>query len=371
MENGLSLRLHRAFLSYPAGQEVHTAASGRVESLHELFLDIEDRASGLLGQGEVRANIAFITGTPEAEVTPGVISLLERCDLSGSLDAFAASFAEQRAQAPRISQALVENALADLFARRAGLSVAEYLGGSWSDGVACNQCVFWGSDEAMRANAALYYRSGFRKIKLRVGIGSIEQDEARLGWLRSTYGDAVELALDANGAWRADEALAAIDRLRHHGVAYVEQPTRIGDWPALERVARECGLPVMIDEGLRTPEDVERTCALGGLVSAHLKIAKAGGVAALVAIGRAFDRHGVRYVVGQMNEGGLATAVAVHAAMALSPSFGELYGAMGILDDPAPGVTYHAGKVFVPYGTGVGLRARHGPATLIWRGGAS
>lgn len=362
----LALRLYEADLRYPAGQEVHTAASGRIAALHELFLEIEDRDAGLTGAGEVRTNIAFITGTPEEEVRPGVIALCHGLDLSDATR-LALSFNRLRRDAPKICCALLDNALVDLEARRRNQSASAYLGGKWRcDGVACNNCVFWGTDADMQANLARYVALGFRKIKLRVGVGTLEDDLRRLSWIRGAYGESVALAIDANGAWTADAALSAIDRMRRFDIEYVEQPTAKGDWPALERVAGACGLPVMIDEGLQDEADVARVCANQGRIAAHLKIAKAGGVSKLVEIGRRFDREGVPYVVGQMNEGGIATAIAVAAAMALSPLIGELYGALGIADDPGAGVTYADGRVFVPAGPGIGVALQRDRVRRLW-----
>jgi L-alanine-DL-glutamate epimerase-like enolase superfamily enzyme len=318
----LRLRLYEAHLRYPAGQEVHTAASGRIAALHEIVLEIEDREAGMTGVGEVRANAAFITGTPSENVVPGVIALCRLLDMS-SAENLAASFVEHAPPVPKICRALVDNALVDLLARRAGLAAAAFLGGAWQpQGLACNNCVFWGSDVDMAANLGRYIAHGFRKIKLRVGVGTLEDDERRLAFLRRRGGGELELSLDANGAWSADQALAALDRLRRYGPTYIEQPTHKGDWRALERVARDGGMLVMIDEGLQEEDDVVRVCANAGRIAAHLKICKAGGVRPLLEIGRRFDRAGVRYVMGQMNEGTIATAIAVHAGMALSPLVG-------------------------------------------------
>jgi L-alanine-DL-glutamate epimerase-like enolase superfamily enzyme len=362
----LVLRLYEAYLRYPAGQEVHTAASGRIAALHELFLEIEDREAGLIGVGEVRANIAFITGTPEEEVRPGVVSLCRRLDLTDAA-ALAVSFDRLRLDAPKICCALVDNALVDLEARRLDQSAAAYLGGEWrADGVACNNCVFWGSDADMEANLARYVALGFGKIKLRVGVTTLDDDVRRLSWVRGAYGRTLKLSIDANGAWSPDQALLAIDRMRKFDLEYVEQPTVMGDWPALERVATACGLPVMIDEGLQDDADVARVCANQGRIAAHLKIVKAGGVSKLVEIGRRFDRHGVPYVVGQMNEGAIATAVAVEAGMALSPRIGELYGALGIENDAGAGVVYERGRVCVPAGPGIGVALRRDRVRLLW-----
>lgn len=368
--NHFHLRLFEGFLRYPHGQEVHTAASGRIGALHELFLVIDDLETGLTGQGEVRANIAFITGTPEREVAPKAIELLTRIADAQSAVELQERFDQARGGIPKISQALVENALVDLEARRRGIPMAEHLGGEWKAGIPCNECVFWGTDEDMQVNAASYLAQDFTKIKVRVGIGTIEDDLRRVRWLRDRYGDRIALAIDANGAWDAETALRHIEQLARFDLQYVEQPTHKGDWEALERVAKKCGLEVMIDEGLQTMDDVNRVCANEGRISAHLKIAKAGGVAALVAIGRRFDEQGVAYVVGQMNEGGLATAAAVQAAMALSPRLGELYGALGIENDPCAGVTYRDGRVAVPQGPGTGVSFRPEGLTHLWESNA-
>lgn len=359
-------KVYEAFLVYPPGQEVHTAASGHVAALHEVFAEIEDRETGLLGVGEVRANIAFITGTPEAEVAPRVIALLQMLAGSPTHPALASGFADIRDRFPKISQAVVENALVDLEAKRRGVTASDLLGGTWRASLPCNQCVFWGTDEAMEVNFDSYLAQGFRKVKLRVGIGTIDDDVRRLRWMRERAGPTLDLSVDANGAWSADMALANIDRLRRFNITYVEQPTRKGDWDGLERVARESGIDVMIDEGLQTDDDVARVCANKGRISAHLKIAKAGGAAALVAIGRRFDRNGVSYVMGQMNEGALATAIAVQAGMALKPRVGELYGALGILNDPGDGVTYGPGSVSVARRPGAGSNLRYDRLSLLW-----
>jgi L-alanine-DL-glutamate epimerase-like enolase superfamily enzyme len=362
----LALRLYEAYLRYPPGQEVHTAASGRITALHEVFLEIEDRDAKLTGVGEVRANIAFITGTEEDDVLPGVLDLCRRLDLTDP-NALAVSFDRLRGGAPKICCAVVDNAVCDLEARRHRLPAASYLGGQWvPDGVACNNCVFWGEDADMQSNLARYVALGFGHIKLRVGVGTLEDDLRRLAWMREAYGPALAISIDANGAWNADQALFAIDRMRRFDLEYVEQPTVKGDWPALERVATACGLLVMIDEGLRDDADVERVCANGGRIAAHLKIAKAGGVSRMVQIGRRLDRHGAPYVVGQMNEGAIATAVAVHAAMALSPRIGELYGALGIENDAGTGVIYEHGRVSLPEGHGIGVTLRRDGARLLW-----
>lgn len=356
MEGALRLRLSEAFLTYPAGQEIHTAASGRIAALHEVFLEIEDRDTGITAAGEVRANIAFITGTPNDAVVPAAMALVEDISRSAQSAEELAMYVSERCQFyPKIAQALVDNTLVDLEAKRAGVPACEILGGSFQDAIPCNECIFWGDDESMKRNIAFYRNAGFSKIKVRVGVGSLEDDLRRLAYLRNTYGDTIQLCIDANGAWTADEALHAVAAFARFDLDYVEQPTIAGDWEALNRVARESGHCIVIDEGLQTDADVERLCKADGNMVAHLKIAKAGGVRPMVDIGRRLHAAGIRCIAGQMNEGVTATAIAVHAAMALDPLVGELYGARGIQDDPCSGVVYDRGQVSIPHAPGIGV----------------
>ncbi len=60
-------------------------------------------------------------------------------------------------------------------------------------------------------------------------------------------------------------------------------------------------------------------------------------------------------MIGQMNEGAAATAAALHVACATSPDFAELYGADGLIDDPASGVSYAAGTVRASHASGLGV----------------
>jgi L-alanine-DL-glutamate epimerase-like enolase superfamily enzyme len=360
-----TIALSEAHLVYPAGEEIHTAASGHVQALHEFYLRIENGA-GQVGIGEIRANVAFISHTPEEQVAPGILALVRGIDWSWPWPEILQNLSTLSAGVPKISRAAVENALVDGIARARNVTAAEFLGGAWRDGVECNQCVFWGTDENMRVNAERYIAQGFRSIKLRIGIGSLERDYARLAWLRESFGTSLHLAVDANGAWTLEQAKAAIARLRPIGFDYIEQPTTPGDWGALEALARETDVSIMLDEGLQSWADVERLCANAGRVSAHLKIVKAGGAVEMVKIGRMLSKHGVPYVVGQMNEGALATAIAIHCAMALDPMIGELYGALGILNDPATGVRYEKGKACVGRGPGTGVEFDPSKTNDLW-----
>ena len=107
------------------------------------------------------------------------------------------------------------------------------------------------------------------------------------------------------------------------------------------------------------PDDVTRAIdgfeAAGKRLWAHLKLIKTGGITPALDAVRRLEAAGVPYMIGQMNEGGLATAAAAHLALASSPVAAELYGADGLIDDPAAGLTYADGRITVPSAPGLGL----------------
>ena len=71
-------------------------------------------------------------------------------------------------------------------------------------------------------------------------------------------------------------------------------------------------------------------------------------------------------MIGQMNEGAMATAITAHCVMALKPRYAELYGCYGLLDDVAQGVTYGNGNVVLPRGPGLGMTFDAARCRTVW-----
>lgn len=360
-----TLRLHAADLNYPRELQVHTAASGLVTSLSARYLVIE-RSDGFNGAGEVRANISYLSHIPESAVDPAIIDLCRRLPWGAPPEEILAAVQGLNASVPHVASAGLENALIEGMARRDGVPVAQYLGGEWRAGVETNQCLFWSPDETFDRLTTRFLKEGFRQIKVRIAIGAFEQDVARLRRLREAAGPSVSIAVDANGAWNADEAIARLRVLESIGLSYVEQPTTAGDWPAFRKALAATAIPLMVDEGLASDADVDELCTIGERALAHLKIVKLGGPSQVVAAMKRFRDAGVGVMIGQMNEGALATAITAHCVMALKPRYAELYGCYGLLDDVTPGVSYAGGQIRTPSGPGLGTMFDASRCRLVW-----
>ena len=359
------IRLLSARLHYEPDIRVFTAASGPIDALHELYLVLE-RDDGLRGCAEVRANITFLTKIPEERVAPAIRALVEEITWSAppedSLDRVLALAPGH----PPIARAIVESALVDAIARRDGVPVATVLGGDWRGPIETNSCLMLGSDEVFDRLSERFVGEGFRFLKVRLGLDQFDRDLARVTRLHERFGERIRLSADANGAWSPETAISYLRRLEKFGLEYIEQPTPPGDWDAFCRVGESTSIPLMLDEGLRSDEDVEQLARLGGPYLAHLKIVKLGGPLAVVAIARRLRSAGVGMMMGQMNEGAMATALALHCAMAVQPDHNELYGCYGLIDDPTSGLSFDKAQVKVANRPGLGVDFDESWTAVVW-----
>lgn len=114
-----------------------------------------------------------------------------------------------------------------------------------------NGLVWMDTPEAMLEEALGKIRQGYRCIKLKVGSVDFDSECSILGQIRKKhgYGD-LQIRLDANGAFAADEALNKLDALSRFKIHSIEQPVKTNQWEAMANICRESKVPVALDEEL-------------------------------------------------------------------------------------------------------------------------
>ena len=298
------------------------------------------------GRGEA-APLEPYDGVPLRRVREALeayVPILERVgELEGSaiLDA-CRSIAE-------IPQALaaVDLALWDRAGRREGRPVAELLTDAPAREVPVN-AVIGAEDRAGAASAAAEaVRSGFGCLKLKVGIGD---DAGRVAAVRAVAGPAVELRLDANGAWSVEQAIASIEALAPAGLELVEEP--VHGVHALRQVRRAVPTRIAMDETAAEP---------GALMSAAadavcLKLSRCGGISGLLAAAELVRATGAEPYVASTFDGPLGIAAAVHAAAALSPLPACGLATLALFEgEAAASLAVVDGAITVPEGPGLGV----------------
>jgi L-alanine-DL-glutamate epimerase-like enolase superfamily enzyme len=99
---------------------------------------------------------------------------------------------------------------------------------------------------------------GLPGVKVKIGKRDPAEDEARVRAVRRLIGEKVDLMLDANMAWSADEALERGRRLEQFNLHWYEEPTIPEDVAGHARLARELSVPIAIGESLHSPHEFRR-----------------------------------------------------------------------------------------------------------------
>lgn len=144
---------------------------------------------------------------------------------------------------------------------------------------------------------------GCRVIKLKVGALPFDVEMELLATLRQRWPvGAVELRLDANGAWQPATALDRLQRLAELQVALVEQPIRPGQPEAMAALCADSPVPIALDEELIAATDPARL--LEAIRPQHivLKPSLLGGLAVCQQWIDAAQRLGVQWWINSLLE---------------------------------------------------------------------
>jgi 3,6-anhydro-L-galactonate cycloisomerase len=99
---------------------------------------------------------------------------------------------------------------------------------------------------------------GLPGVKVKIGKREAREDEARVAAVRKLIGERIDLMVDANMAWSADEALERGRRLEQFGLYWYEEPVIPEDVAGHARLARELAVPIAVGESLHSPHEFRR-----------------------------------------------------------------------------------------------------------------
>ena len=327
--------------------------------------------AGRVGLGE-----ASVTSVWSGETQAGTAALVEQelAPLIVGADPFDLEWVSHRMDrvvfGNSFAKGAVEMALLDLQGQALGVPVYRLLGGLASGGceppddpgIRLKFVVGAVEPELAARRAQGMVERGWRAIKVKVGRHDHPRaDVERLRAVRDAIGPGTWLSVDANGGYTVDQAVWAAGRFEKLDVALFEQPTRRGDHAAMAEVRRRCGLPVMADESVFTPQDAWEALRAGAADVLSLYPGKHGGVRAAQAIARMAEAAGVPCTIGSNLEREVATAAMAHVTVC-TPNLqcerfpGDLIGPL-YFEAPlcrAP-LRYEADRLFVPEGPGLGV----------------
>ena len=149
---------------------------------------------------------------------------------------------------------------------------------------------------------------GFHQVKVKVGIAG-QDDAKRLAIIRSRVGKAMDLRVDANEAWTAEDAVAKIHALEAFGITSVEQPIPHEAVEALATIRKQIHTPIMLDESLCGEVDAERAIRGGWCDLFNIRLSKCGGFIPSLRLAQLAVRNGLGYQLGcQVGETAILSA---------------------------------------------------------------
>ena len=254
----------------------------------------------------------------------------------------------------RMAKAALENAVWDLAAQRAGVSLAEMLGGTRKT-IACGVSIgIQPSVEKLEEVVAKEIAAGYQRIKLKCKPG---WDTKIFQAVRERWPE-ILLSCDANSAYRMKdmEHIATWDEF---GLLMIEQPLWYDDFYFHSMLQKRIETAICLDESIRNRRDALAAIDMGSCRIINIKVGRVGGFSEAIAVHNAAEERGVPVWCGGMLETGIGRAHNI--ALSSLPNFslpGDVsassrYWERDIIEPPV--TVSGAGEITVPTGVGSGF----------------
>lgn len=269
----------------------------------------------------------------------------------------------ERFPAESNARCAVEMAFLDLYTRRTGVTIGEFLGGTLADSQSLNAWVGFDDPDVMADEARDWVDRGFDSLKIKLN-GDRDTDVERIRTVCEAIGDDAGVRADANCAYRdVDAAIEVAHAVEEYSLSHLEQPIPKDDVRGLKRLTESTSVPIMADECLTDVTRVRQVLEEAAADRLKLKILRLGGIDATRTALDLAEVHGVQCVIGH----GFCLSPAASAEIQLTLSHGNVYtpvetvGPLKTIDEPfEPCLDMRHGRVTVPDEPGIGLELDDG-----------
>jgi len=114
-----------------------------------------------------------------------------------------------------------------------------------------NGLVWMGDEGFMKRQIETKIAEGFRCIKLKIGAIDFEKELDLLRFIRANFNEeAIEIRVDANGAFDSNEALVKLNQLAGFKLHSIEQPIQKNNTDMMSALCKSTPIPIALDEEL-------------------------------------------------------------------------------------------------------------------------
>lgn len=141
--------------------------------------------------------------------------------------------------------------------------------------IAINGLIWMGDEGFMLEQIQQKLEEGFSCLKMKIGALDFKTELSLLESIRKKYSqEQIELRVDANGAFKTEEALEKLNMLAKYDLHSIEQPIKPGKVQHMKELCSKTPLPIALDEELIGVTDVTKKVALLQTIKPHYIILK-------------------------------------------------------------------------------------------------
>ena len=200
-------------------------------------------------------------------------------------------------------------------------------------GIYINGLIWMGSFDYMQEQLDSKLKEGYKCIKIKIGGIDFEEELNLLSQIRKRYSvKDIELRLDANGAFKNEDAMHKLTQLSVFDIHSIEQPIRQGNWNKMEELCRTSPIPIALDEELIQVKELSEKKRLVSTIKPHYLILKPsllGGFESCKEWIDIADKHNIKWWVTSALESNIGlNAIAQWTYYILSTHMGGLREAL-------------------------------------------
>ncbi|OTN77209.1 hypothetical protein A5886_002306 [Enterococcus sp. 8G7_MSG3316] len=274
--------------------------------------------NGIIGIGEA-APTKVITGDTEERIISDITTRFAPFLMGQTVDTSCTLLDEmdQLVEGHSSAKAAIDIALHDALAKAANLPLYRFLGGT-SQSLETDFTISIGTPEKMCHDAQEKVHSGFKSLKIKLGLGTIDEEVAKIRRINQHLQGQIPFRIDANQGWTKEEAVQILHEWQDIPIDFVEQPVNAADFAGLKYVTEHTTVPIMADESVFSYQDAKRLIEEKCCDAINIKLMKSGGIREGRKIFALAQAHHIPVMVGSMIEGYGGMAAAAHFALGMA-----------------------------------------------------
>jgi len=356
-EKELKIKGIEKYPVYIPFKRVHKISLGRAGGREILLIRIHTD-QGITGVGEAIAHPAF-----SGETLGGLLGAIQYLEASlmgkNSLNINEILMLMDKTLYGNYgAKAAIEMALFDIIGKYLQAPLCDLLGGKLQDRFPLSRSASQSNLEEDLKDVKQYLKDGYKIIKIKVGVLTVEQDIERVKAIREMIGPHISLRADANTSWDVPSALRFIQGVDDYRLTFIEQPISREDVDGLAHLRSKSSTPILADEAAATEHDILKIIEKKAADFISVKVIKSGGIVKSRRIAALAECAGIKCYLGSQIETSVGTSASLHFVLSAHEFRygGEIYGPIFFVEDVVKkSLKIDRGYIYPPDEPGLGV----------------